>query len=130
MIRAVLEGVCLNLRVMLDGFENYVELPPDMLICGGGSKSPLWLQLFADIYNREVVKTSVDQDAASLGAAAMAARGCGMWSDYAPIDRVHRVESVSRPAPENAIVYRRLLGHFRESADFLSRLGDSMRREA
>ena len=127
MIRATLEGVCLNLRVMLDGFENHVHLPPEMLLCGGGSKSLLWRRIFADIYDKTIVKTNIDQDAASLGAAAMAALGSGMWDSYAPIDSLHEVEAVSEPTAANRETYRRLLDHFVKSADFLSQLGEEMR---
>ena len=46
-----------------------------MLIVGGGAKSPFWMQLFADIYHLPIVKTNIDQEAASLGAAALALKG-------------------------------------------------------
>ena len=59
-----------------------------MIICGGGAKSDLWMQIFADIYHKKIVVTNVDQDAASLGAAAIAARGAGFWKDYSPLDEL------------------------------------------
>ena len=80
-----------------------------MLICGGGSKSPLWRQIFADIFNLDIVKTNIDQNAAALGAAALAANACGLWQGYGMIDSLHRVEAVSRPIPETAARYEKLL---------------------
>ena len=59
-----------------------------MIICGGGAKSDLWMQIFADVYNKKIVVANVDQDAASLGATAIAARGAGFWKDYSPLDKL------------------------------------------
>ena len=35
-----------------------------------------------------ILKTNIDQDAATLGASAVAAYGTGIWKDYDIIDRI------------------------------------------
>ena len=86
-LRAVLEGVALSLRCFcLSVIEPITDLGEAMIVCGGGAKSDLWMQIFADVYGRKIVVANVDQDAASLGAAAIAARGAGLWEDYTPLD--------------------------------------------
>ena len=126
MIRATMEGIALNLRLSLDGLRKYVPIDKEMLICGGGSKSKLWRQMFADIFNLRIIKTNVDQDAASLGAAAIAATACGIWPDYSIIDQLHQVESIEETVRENNLIYEKLLDIFYEASIALSDLGDMM----
>ena len=82
MVRASMEGVAMALRQALDILLKQVNVQNEMLICGGGSKRVLWRQIFADIYHMPVLKTNIDQDAASLGAAALAANAVGLWQGY------------------------------------------------
>ncbi len=124
--RATMEGISMNLRLLLDGFSRYLTLDGEMLLCGGGSKSQFWRQLFADIYNKKIIKTNIDQNAASLGAAAIAAKCCGMWTDYSGIQALHEVQSIEIPHEESNKTYEKLLVHFRECSDFLAELGDKM----
>ena len=64
------------------------------------------MQLFADIYHLPIVKTNIDQEAASLGAAALALKGIGLWSDYQPISQLHQVERRYQPQEETALFYQ------------------------
>ena len=116
-IRACMEGVSMALRCTLDILKKSVALDDEMLICGGGSKSKLWRQIFADVYNMTVVKTNVDQDCASLGAAAIAANAVGMWDGYDIIDRIHMVEAKQPPIPENNAKYEQLLEVYKAWTD-------------
>ena len=91
-----------------------------MLIVGGGAKSPFWMQLFADIYHLPIVKTNIDQEAASLGAAALALKGIGLWSDYQPISQLHQVERRYQPQEETALFYQeKILPRFRQLTQLL-----------
>jgi xylulokinase len=74
----------------------------------------------------KVIKTSVDQNAASLGAAALAAYGLGYWSDYTQIDRAHTLESVSEPNREMTKLYRQHYDFSRYVADWLAQTGDKL----
>ena len=99
LVRAGMEGIAMNLGAVLEVLRRMVPLAPEMLMVGGGSRSPLWRQIFADVYGMDCVKTSVDQDAASLGAAAVAAVGAGLWRGFGKVDEAHRVEDVRQPIP-------------------------------
>ena len=59
----------------------------EMVVVGGGSRSTLWRQILADCLEVDIVKTNVGQEAGSLGAAAVAAVACGLWSDFSRVDR-------------------------------------------
>jgi len=112
LVRAVMEGVALNLGAVLGILRGYVRLDDEMLLVGGGSRSALWRQIFADVYGMRVVKTNVDQDAASLGAAAVAAVGVGLWKDFSRVDAVHATQAVEEPRPEAVQAYARLMPVF------------------
>jgi xylulokinase len=108
LIRSAMEGVAMGLRVALDELRTLAPLSHEMPMVGGGSRSELWCRILADIYGLDVVKTSVDQHAAALGAAAVAAVGRGLWGDFDRIDGIHVVERVSRPDAVNKAIYDRL----------------------
>lgn len=97
-IRASMEGVALNLRKALDVFRMYYPDIDKMLVVGGGAKSKVWMQMFADIYNTQIEKTNIDQQAATFGAAALAFNGVGVWSDYQMLDKIHKTEALYSPS--------------------------------
>ena len=114
----------MNLAAVLEVLRRFVPLSPEMLMVGGGSKSALWRQIFADVYQMDCVKTNIDQEAGSLGAAAVAAVGAGLWKGFDMIDKVHKVESVEKPLPRNVQSYRRLMPAFEMVRRHQAELGD------
>jgi len=128
LIRASLEGVAMALNATLNILKTQVPLEKSMLICGGGSKSLLWRQIFADVYDMEIIKTNVDQSAATLGAGALAANAVGLWKGYSMIPSFHRQESLEKPNPVNAALYRNLFPLFQKLTDFSAELGDEMKK--
>jgi xylulokinase len=49
MIRAVLEGVTMNLRVILDAFRSQGAGIGAMRLIGGGAQGRFWNQMMADV---------------------------------------------------------------------------------
>ncbi|MHB8897956.1 MAG: xylulokinase [Thermoguttaceae bacterium] len=126
LVRAALEGIALNLRLVLDQLRRLANVGSEMVVVGGGSRSPLWRQILADALQVDIVKTSVGQEAGALGAAAVAAVAAGLWDDFDRVDAAHQVESVTRPVPANVDVYEKLLPIFRQASLDQARLGESM----
>ncbi|MCS7261069.1 MAG: FGGY-family carbohydrate kinase [Anaerolineae bacterium] len=126
LIRAAMEGIALGLRRALDVLRRLTRLEDEMLIVGGGSRSALWRQICADVYNMTLVKTQIDQEAAALGAAAVAAVGTGLWRDFSQIDVIHKIEHVTRPIPHHAAIYERLLPIFIRAAQHQAELGEML----
>jgi xylulokinase len=55
-IRAVLEGVAMNSRWLFERVEAFVGRPIEALrFIGGGAKSELWSQIFADVLGRPML---------------------------------------------------------------------------
>ena len=80
MTRAVMEGTTYALRDILTGIRNCGVRPETMRMCGGGSKSPFWRQLMADIYNMPVTLPDMNsENSAALGVAILAAVGTGAY---------------------------------------------------
>jgi xylulokinase len=111
-IQAALEGVCFGLRNALGELRKMVSLSNEMLIVGGGAKSPYWRQLFADIYGMDITMSAVAENAGSLGAMACAAIGAGLWKDYKPLIALNKPVSRSVCNLANKTVYDKLYGKF------------------
>ncbi|MGN1293218.1 MAG: FGGY-family carbohydrate kinase, partial [Levilactobacillus brevis] len=78
-VRAVLEGIIFSFRDLFDIYEENGGDFDTVVSIGGGAKSPLWLQIQADIFNRKVVSLTNEQGP-GMGAAMIAATGLG-WFD-------------------------------------------------
>jgi len=96
-IRAILEGVAFSLR---DTFEIFREMnvPVESIrLGGGGARSPLWRQIQADIYGRDVGILEAEEGAA-FGAALLAGVGTGLWPSVdAACSQTVRLASQSEP---------------------------------
>ena len=97
LVQAVLEGVAFAIR---DSFEVARSLGVDIpttKICGGGSKSPLWRTIFANVLGipLELVKT---EQGPGYGGAMLAMVGCGQYeSVQAASDALVEVASTVQP---------------------------------
>jgi xylulokinase len=124
-LRAILEGVAMSLSTCcLSVIDPMIEPNEAMILCGGGAKSDLWMQIFADVYNRKIVIANVDQDAASLGAAAIALRGASFWHDYTPLDALYRVQKTFIPIEENQNRYSQISKRFTQWINALAVIHD------
>lgn len=77
--RALLEGVAMELRWLLDGMGEAGQIDRLKMI-GGAVHSPTWPQIIADITRRPLEALQISE-AASLGAAILAGRGVGLFSN-------------------------------------------------
>jgi xylulokinase len=126
LIRAAMEGIAMNLRLRLDLLRKYTRLEDEILFVGGGAKSRFYLGIFADSFNTRILKTTIDQDAGALGAAAIAAVGAGLWKDFSRIDAIHKTVELVEPNPENNRIYEKLLPVFALATGYLARVSDAL----
>ncbi len=123
MCRSVLEGITYELNAMWIRLNELCSLSNEVVIVGGGSKSAFWRRMFADVFNCDFKRISTDQDAAALGAAAIAAVGSGAWSSYSEIENViHDVESMS-PSDEKVGLYKDYYKKYSATWKMLSEIG-------
>jgi len=121
-LRAILEGVSYSLRQIGASLEETIG-PIDRIYASGGfSKSPIWLQLMADIFQKKVVVTG-SADASAVGAAQLGFYALGVLPGLDAAASLVKVESVYEPDPGRAAVYEHNYGVFTE---LYSRLKDLM----
>lgn len=97
MTRAIMEGVCFDLRRTLEIVEAAGNPIVEVYTTGGGARSALWSQIKADIY-RKPVYTLKASEGGVLGSAILAGVGAGMYADVreGAVRCVH-VDSVFTP---------------------------------
>jgi xylulokinase len=128
-IRSVMEGIALELRVALDALRSMEKLDDTILLVGGGSRSAVWRRIYANAYDSKVLKTNIDQQAAALGAVACAAVGTKLWESFDFVDEIHKIEDIIEPDRANVHVYEKILPVYQQAGIFLSDLGDRMTAE-
>ncbi|MBI9074257.1 MAG: FGGY-family carbohydrate kinase [Desulfatibacillum sp.] len=112
MVRAVMEGVALNVRWSLKYVEKFAgkRLGP-LHFVGGGAKSDLWCQIFADVLNRTIRQVSDPVAANARGAAFIAAVGLGEI-EFSQIPDLIEYSGTFIPNPENRKTYDNLFKTF------------------
>jgi xylulokinase len=103
--RAVLEGVALNTRWLLESVEKFTGTPfPWLHFIGGGAVSSLWAQIIADVLQREMRVVANPVRANARGAALLAALALG----HTTVDEIARTVPIAAtytPTPANAALY-------------------------
>jgi xylulokinase len=111
MLRAVLEGITMNLKIILDAFKQGATIDT-MRVIGGGAKGKLWNQIMADIYGIPVQRLRVLEEATSMGAAVAGGVGVGLYKDFAIVERMNPIVSKVEPNPAAKESYHKLLKVF------------------
>ena len=107
--RSILEAIALTMKCHVDAMCSELEIDLDeIVISGGGAASPLFMQIFADVFGIAASRL-VDAGGASLGAAICAAAATGVHPD---IEAAARQMTAGRqsflPDAANGAVYASL----------------------
>lgn len=126
-VRALMEGVAYAMRDSLEIIRE-VDVPVRQIrASGGGSKSPLWRQIQADVFGEKVVTINAEEGPA-YGVALLAAVGAGAYKNVeeacAATIRVVKDTPVQKPAaryydqafPVYQRLYHQLKGEFKQIA--------------
>ena len=114
MIRAVMEGVAYNTRWLMEGVESFIGRPFEGLrFIGGGAKSELWCQIFADVLERPIDRVADPLSANVRGAAFVAAVGLGRL-EVDDIASLVPVEKRYMPNQDHRSIYDELFKAFLE----------------
>lgn len=108
--RAVLEGVAFEFRGLFDELLLLGQPCAELRISGGGARSVLWRQILANVLARPLTYYTADS---TLGAAMVAAVGCGYYAELAEAvaAMVHSGETTA-VAPELVARYAELYGDY------------------
>lgn len=92
-VKGLIEGLCYEIKMHLEGFENAGIRLKRLLCVGGGSRSKVKLQMKANITGLEMIAATTGE-ASALGAAALAAKAVGIVDN--PYDVIKKVLSINR----------------------------------
>ena len=100
-VRAILEGVAFSLKDTFSIFDEMSLPVKSIRLGGGGARSPLWRQIQADVYGREVEIVEAEEGPA-YGAAILAGIGAKMWQSVdEACAAVARVVNRLSPQPDS-----------------------------
>jgi xylulokinase len=107
MARAVMEGVALNLKIILDILNGACEIDKVTMI-GGGAKGALWLQILSDVWQKPLACIENPGEATSMGAAVCGGVGIGAFDSFQAVSRFTRSVKEILPNKNNARLYEKL----------------------
>jgi len=104
--RSILEGLAFAMREGLERIERRTRVPvTELLVCGGGSRSDVMMQITADVFNLPAARPSL-YEASGLGAAILATVGAGLHPDLETAVREMTGKGrVFEPRPSVASIY-------------------------
>ncbi len=111
-VRAVLEGIALNTRWLLQPVERFMGRQVDSIhMVGGGAQSDVWCQIFADAMNVQIRQVADPIGANARGAAWIAAVGL----DELTFDEIPKLVQIRKnyvPNAKNRSIYGQHFGEF------------------
>ena len=120
-LRAVMEGVTLNLSYILDIFRAQVPIR-EITVIGGGAKAAVWRRIMADVYQADILKPNYLEEATSMGAAIIGGVGSGVFKNFDVADRFLQITDRTTPDPALAAVYAEAKELLNDSYDALVQL--------
>ncbi|WP_157151177.1 xylulokinase [Brachyspira sp. SAP_772] len=128
-LKSIMEGVVYSLKDCFSILTDDMHFECDKLIAsGGGSHSKLWLQIQADILDKEIYVSKTKEQAA-LGAAITAMVGSGVYSGYreAIKELIKHDDKPIIPIKENVKIYSEYYQIFKEAYKVNKHLMSSIR---
>ncbi len=119
--RAILESLTYEMKVNLDLFEEFGIPIRSLRVIGGGSRSPLWLQIKADILEKPLLTLSTGE-AVALGTAMLAGYAGGVFADLSQAresmvksrDRIEPREKYHEAYEKRFQIYQKIYGALRD----------------
>jgi gluconokinase len=106
MVRAMMEGLSYNLYSVFRMLAP--DLKPELVVSGGILKSPTWLIILADFFQRTLWLTRVKETTA-WGAVMLALKAIGSIQNYHELDDFIQTTENQKPEIETTQIYHDLL---------------------
>ncbi|GAB4100463.1 xylulokinase [Sinomonas halotolerans] len=112
--RALLEGLAFEQRLLTTGAETALSEPvAEVVALGGGSRSPVWCQIIADVMQRSVSVVR-EPESTCLGAGMLAAAAVGIHESIPSAAKAMSGTGVSYEPGAAAAAYERLYDVYRD----------------
>lgn len=105
-IRAVLEGVAMNLDIILEAHREREEIT-ELVLTGGGAKGDILAQILSDVLGVRLHRLDNVEAATSIAAAVIAGVGVGVFDDFSVVNQFVKQEKTFEPGREKKEVYDR-----------------------
>lgn len=125
MVRALYEGITFSIKDCSQNFTAVGHQFTEVSLIGGGSRSPVWSQIVADVMG---IPVKVPQEGdASFGAALLAGVGIGTFADEKDaVRRCVRYKGTLLPIAANIPVYQARFERYRRTKDLLTEVYHNM----
>lgn len=127
LIRAALEGVCLQLALVLQSMRSAGLEITQVRATGGVTSNQLWRDVLASALGMSV-DFAEGQEGSSFGAALLGMEALGLIESIDIVDELIPIEDTVRPDPRSAAVYASLLPTFGALFDALVPTFQTLRR--
>jgi xylulokinase len=107
-IRATLEGITFNLKIILDSFNQQGAQIKSIRAIGGGAKGRIWRQIMADIFGIPVQRPALLAEATSFGAALAGGIGMGLYKGWEMAEIHTLILDEIQPDPQRCAQYEKL----------------------
>ncbi|NLT12854.1 MAG: carbohydrate kinase [Clostridiales bacterium] len=126
LLRAIYEGVAFCHRCHIERLLKLREMPSTVRMAGGGARSRIWMQIFADVLGMSV-EVSEAEELGALGAAMAAGVGVGIFSDFEDAgNRFARIRQTYTPSLERHAYYTRKYAMYCRLIDAMDPLWDEL----
>ncbi len=105
LFRAIYEATACGTRHILENASEHGLCVERVILGGGGARSPVWVQIHADVLQRSIFLPR-ETESCALGSAMAAAIAAGLFDDFADAARsMVAIETTVEPNPRHEAVY-------------------------
>lgn len=119
MLRAVLEGICMNINSVFKAVRTLVGEPKSVSATGGFAQSKVWKQILTDVLDCPV-EIPNSFESGCLGAVVMAMKSLGKVDSLSAVDNFIGKKEYCQPNPQDVAVYQKYQPVFEQVAELLS----------
>jgi len=117
LLRAVLEGNAYNMAWIMEQIEGHnlgfkIE---SLRTIGGGTRSKIWMQIFADVMGKNIQVVKWPLYSGAIGIALVVAVGLGVYRRFRDLDSRLPIIFEAKPREEQCKLYQPLYTNFKES---------------
>lgn len=113
-VRAVIEGIAMNMELILRAYRKQAKIET-MNLTGGGAKGEIVAQILSDVLDVEFRMPDNVESATAIGAAVIAGVGAGIFDSFDEVKRFLKFENEVKPVKANQKAYEKLKPIFDEA---------------
>ncbi len=126
-VRAVMEGIAMNMELILKAYRKQADIKT-MCLTGGGAKGEVVAQILADVLDVTLRRPDCVEEATAIGAAVIAGVGVGVFEDFGEVKRFLEFQDEVHPIAAHQDDYEKLKPIFDQAYDCMLPLYEKLSR--